>query len=86
MICDEEFRKGFGIKLKELRESFGDSQKDLAFEIGIGQATIQNYEQGRNNIPFYAVYKIATYYGLTLDELLGAELMKKDKYKEVDNG
>jgi transcriptional regulator with XRE-family HTH domain len=38
----------FGPRLKELREAKGISQRDLALRAGIGQRTVSNLEQGRN--------------------------------------
>ena len=48
-LCKVESNYDFGKRLKELRESFGLTQSDLATKIGVSITTIQNFEA--NNLP-----------------------------------
>ena len=38
------------MRLKEIRESKGITQKTLAEMSGVNQRTVQNFEQGKNDI------------------------------------
>ena len=46
------------MKLKEIRESKGITQKALAEMSGVNQRTVQNFEQGKNDIRQAAVIKV----------------------------
>ena len=59
-----------GNNIRCLRESFGLSQEELAFEIGIGKSAICQYETG-TSIPVRDVLiKIAKYFHVTETDLL----------------
>ena len=46
------------MKLKEIRESKGITQKALAEMSGVNQRTVQNFEQGKNDIKQAAAIKV----------------------------
>lgn len=46
------------MKLKEIRESKGITQKALAEMSGVNPRTVQNFEQGKNDIRLAAVIKV----------------------------
>jgi methanogenic corrinoid protein MtbC1/DNA-binding Xre family transcriptional regulator len=61
----------FATRLRELRNSRGLRQKDLAQELGLAQTTIANYEQ-KNRFPDERILgRIADYFDVSLDYLLG---------------
>lgn len=57
--------------LKCFIESKGLLQKDFAEEVGIKPVTLSRYINGRRNPDLIYVYKIARYFGVTIDYLLG---------------
>lgn len=79
------------LRLKELREVKGISQKELANYLNLTQVQISKYELGKNEPDLSTTKKIATYFNVTIDYLLGTPeediiLISKDdfkKFKEV---
>ena len=66
-------------RLKSLRETRGISQKELAESIGVSDVMISMYEQGKKNPSLETISKIAKYFNVTVDYLLGKELTAKDE-------
>lgn len=60
-----------GKKIKELRDIKGITQEDLAKFLGVAPQTIYKYEKGINQPDLETTSKIADYFNITLDELLG---------------
>ena len=63
----------FNQKLKELREEKKLLQKQLASELGVSQVTIARWETGSREPSFDDLIKIAKYFGVTTDYILGLE-------------
>ena len=59
------------MKIKELRTKLGISQLDLAKNLGIHPSTLFNYETGRAEPNIKTLIKLADYYHVSLDELVG---------------
>ena len=59
------------IRVKQLRESHGLQQKHLALELGVSQPTVCNWESGLKEPSFKSTIKIADYFGVSTDYLLG---------------
>ena len=59
--------------LKQLRESKHLTQQDVAIGINVNSSTYKNYEYGRREPDLETVSKIADFYGITTDYLLGRE-------------
>lgn len=59
--------------LKELRVRYNISQKQFAIELGLSQQTIASWEVGRTEPSHTFLNKIADYFGVTTDYLLGRE-------------
>ncbi|MCI8612720.1 MAG: helix-turn-helix transcriptional regulator [Clostridia bacterium] len=61
----------YGEALKSQREAAGYTQRQLAKATGIGQQNISRWENGEvlPNIAFCV--KLADFYGISLDELVG---------------
>ncbi len=59
---------GFGARLKELRESQGLTQPDLAGRAGLTKAGIANLEQGRREPSWATVQALAAALGVSCEE------------------
>lgn len=64
--------ESFGQRIRRLRVSAGYSQERLAVEIGISTKSIQRYESGKYQPDTYAVKKLAAFFGVSTDYLLGS--------------
>jgi transcriptional regulator with XRE-family HTH domain len=71
-------------RLKELRESRGLSQEQLAKIIGVDRTTIVKYETGASR-PTRYLKRIAHYFNVTTDYLLGNEEITPKKGYYLDN-
>lgn len=58
-------------RLKALREDRDLRQIDVANATGIDQRTLSNYETGKTNPDSYAIIKLAQFYNVSCDYLLG---------------
>ena len=58
-------------RIRELREDRDLRQIDVANAVGIDQRSLSNYETGKTNPDSYAIIKLAQYFGVTCDYLLG---------------
>lgn len=75
----------FNEKLADLRKKRGLSQYKLADELGFSRGQIANYEQGKREPDFETLKKLAEYFNVTTDYLLGreterVEIKNKDGY------
>lgn len=61
----------FGENLKFHRECAGLNQPELAKQLGISQANISRWERGAVMPSIEFCIKLADFYGITIDELLG---------------
>ena len=61
-------------KITELRKEKNLSQRQLAKEIGTSQANLSRWEQGKILPSILECWRLAEYFGVTIDELCG----KKD--------
>jgi HTH-type transcriptional regulator, competence development regulator len=63
---------GFKDRLKELRTRKGITQEVLALDLGIPESTVRRYESSDENTPRRErLEKIADYFGVSVDYLLG---------------
>lgn len=58
-------------RIRDLREDKDLKQKDLASYLSIDQSTYSDYENGRINVPIEQLIKIADYYDVSLDYIVG---------------
>lgn len=58
-------------RIKNLREDRDLKQETLAEMLGVRQTTYSKYELGKINVPIEMLIKIADFYGVTLDYLVG---------------
>lgn len=63
--------KNFPIILTELRKEKGLSQKEAAAKLGISQALLSHYEKGIRECGQSFLIKVADFYGVSCDYLLG---------------
>ena len=56
-------------KIQELRKANKMSQADLADEMGVTRQTIISLEKGRYNASLELAFKIARYFGKTIEEV-----------------
>ena len=58
-------------RIRDLREDHDLTQTQIAKLLNIEQTTYSKYERGKVNVPMDAYLKLADYYGVSLDYLLG---------------
>lgn len=58
-------------KIRDLREDLDLRQIDVSQATGIDQKTLSNYETGKTNPDSYALMKLADYFDVTIDYLVG---------------
>ena len=66
--------------LKDLRKSCNYSQEFVASHLNITRQTYSHYETGRINISIEQLIKIADFYDVSLDYLVGRMERGKEKY------
>lgn len=61
----------YQMRIRDLREDRDLNQHAIAQVLQIHQTTYSDYELGRVNIPVSALHKLADFYGVSVDYLLG---------------
>ena len=59
------------MRLKELRKSRGVTQLKLALDLSMSQNTISRYESGQHEADYATLIRIADYFDVSIDYLLG---------------
>lgn len=67
------------LNISHLRKSRKLTQAQLASALGIGRTNISNWEKEVSSPNLDQVQKMANYFGITVDELMSAELQKSNK-------
>ena len=70
-------------RIKQLREKRGLIQEILAAELGITQQRLSKYERDVTLIKVGILKKIATYFNVTTDYLLGVSDVKRDLQRQM---
>ena len=73
-----------GEKIANLRKKRGMSQSQLAKELNIGTSTLGMYETGKSSPNPEMLNKLADYFHVSVDYLLGREI-KTEAYYELSN-
>ena len=60
-------------RVRDLREDHDKTQKDIATVLNMQLTVYQRYERGERELPLWAAIKLADYYRVTLDYLVGRE-------------
>ncbi|KYG53933.1 hypothetical protein AWI43_05150 [Streptomyces sp. WAC04657] len=63
-----------GKALRELREEFEMSQRDLSEELGVSSTTVSRWESDSMRPGIESLMKLAALFGVTLEELATAEV------------
>jgi transcriptional regulator with XRE-family HTH domain len=71
-------------KLKELRTERGKIQREIAEYLGIDRTTYGKYETGASEPDFETTLKIAEYFDVSVDYLLGRTEEKKPSAEVID--
>lgn len=58
-------------RLRDLREDHDLTQDQLVARLGLNKTTYTNYEQGKREIPFALVIRLAQLYNVSLDYIAG---------------
>ena len=58
-------------RIRDLRTDSDLSQRRIAAYLGIRQNTYSDYENGKINVPIDMLIKLADFYGVSLDYLVG---------------
>ena len=67
----------FQQRIRDLREDRDLSQRELANYLQLHQTTYSDYELGRLNIPVPVLHKLADFYHVSVDYLLGRTDVKE---------
>ena len=67
------------MRLKDLREDLDIKQKEIADYLHIKQNTYSQYENGQRQLPIDVLIKLANYYNVSTDYILG---LSNDKNNE----
>ncbi|MBQ8129885.1 MAG: helix-turn-helix transcriptional regulator [Clostridia bacterium] len=56
-------------RIEEIRNQRGIRQEELARQLGVSRQTISSLENGRYNPSILLAYKIARFFGMTIEEV-----------------
>lgn len=73
----EQIYRNMGKKLTEIRKKMGYTQQEVAEIIGIGRATLSNYEKGERTIDIITLHKLCSLYCISIDYLVGMKEVSK---------
>jgi DNA-binding response OmpR family regulator len=74
---EEQLRRSFGEKIKQLRVKNGMTQEDLAQILKIGRTAVVAYEQGVNEPSLYNLKLIASVFKVSIDYLAAYSLERQ---------
>ena len=69
--------------IKDLREDRDLRQSDVAKSTGIDQRTLSNYETGKTNPDSYALIRLADFFDVSIDYLVGRTNIMNDDASDV---
>ena len=58
-------------RIRDLREDHDKTQREIAEILNMQLTVYQRYERGERELPLWAAIKLADYYKVTLDYLVG---------------
>lgn len=70
VMQDQDLRKTFGKRLKELRKQKGWTQKELANRLDIRYSHLNKYENGMHAPPLEKLIQLAELFDISLDHLV----------------
>ena len=60
-------------RVRDLREDSDKTQRQIAELLNMQLTVYQRYERGERELPLWAAIKLADYYNITLDYLVGRD-------------
>ena len=60
-------------RVRDLREDHDKTQREIAAYLNMQLTVYQRYERGERELPLWAAIRLADYYRVTLDYLVGRE-------------
>lgn len=69
----------FGKNLRALRKARGFSQMELGRVLHYGYTAVSNYENGRNEPSLDDLIRLADFFDVSIDELLGRKRFRENK-------
>lgn len=72
-----------GKQIKELRKSKHITQTELSEHLNVGQSTLANFENEKRIIPVDIIIKLADYFDVTTDYLLGLSPISSSPQESV---
>lgn len=70
-------------RIRDLREDRDLRQSDVAEATGIDQRTLSNYETGKTSPDSFALIKLADFFGVSADYLIGRDYDRNEKIKNL---
>lgn len=65
------------MRLRDLREDNDITQNQIALMLNIKQNTYSQYENGKREVPINILWKLADFYNVSIDYLVGREKERK---------
>ena len=75
--------KIFKNRIRDLREDMDLLQIDVALATGIDQKTLSNYETGKTNPDSSSLIRLADFFGVTIDYLVGYSNINIKSNKDI---
>lgn len=66
-------------RIEEIRRTKGIRQEEFARAMGVSRQTISSLETGRYNPSIFLAYRIARYFGMTIEEVFLFEESEEEK-------
>lgn len=73
----DNYELTIGEVLKELRDFYGYTQKEISKQLNITSQAYSNYEKNKRTPDVEMMYKIAQFYGKTIDQLIDYRYTKQ---------
>ncbi|MCL4441152.1 MAG: helix-turn-helix domain-containing protein [Firmicutes bacterium] len=75
----------YGERIAHLREENGLTQEELSIKIGISRAALSHYEKNRRQPDYDTIRKLADFFGVSVDYVLGHTNIRETPEKVIDN-
>lgn len=79
MGINQEDRYVIGARITKLRKQKNKAIYEIANELGIDPIVLEQYENGTRKIPFEVLEKFASYYNVSVDEIMGIHVGHENK-------
>lgn len=66
-------------RVRDFREDHDKTQKDIADLLHMQLTVYQRYERGERELPLWGAIKLADYYHISLDALVGRDFPEKQR-------